>query len=229
MIGNIHSIETLGLVDGPGIRIVIFMQGCSLRCLFCHNPDTWQRESNFKMTPLEVVTLICKYKNYIMNNGGVTFSGGEPLFQSEFLIETLKLCKKNKIHTCIDTSGVGTNIEEVLKYTDLVIFDIKDVNDKYQYLTGKKIDKSLEFLRICQKLNKKMWIRQVIIPGINDNEKYILELKKFISYLKNVEKVELLPYHTKGVSKYKKINIRYQLDGIHDMDVDKCKEFERLL
>ena len=194
MIGKIHSIETLGLVDGPGIRVVVFMQGCPMRCIFCHNPDTWTTDSGLEMTKEELVNFILKYKNYFGIEGGVTFSGGEPLFQKDFLLEALKLCKENDINTCIDTAGSIYDVDEILKYTDLVIYDIKALDkDKYFDITNYKIDNSLKFLDLCQKMNKKMWIRQVIIPNINDNEVYIKELASFIKKLKNVLKVELLP------------------------------------
>ncbi len=233
MKGNINSIETMGAVDGPGLRIVFFLQGCPLRCIFCHNPETWNEKENILMTPSEVLEKIIRYKNYFGTNGGVTFSGGEPLYQPEFLLEVLKLCKKNNIDTTIDTSGVNNNRglkEEILKYTDLVIMDIKgiDVNN-YKEITSKKITESLEFIDLCQKLNKKMWLRQVIVPGINDNEEYILKLKKFIEPLKNIDKVELLPYHTLGLEKYKKLGIKYKLDKVNDMDIDRCKKLEQIL
>ena len=231
ILGHLDSIETMGLVDGPGVRVVVFMQGCPLRCIFCHNPETWHINDNYTITPDELVKTILKYKNYFGDNGGVTFSGGEPLTQRDFLLETLKLCKKEKIHTCLDTSGVGKNYEELLPYVDLVIMDIKALEkDKYKEITGyNNIDISLNFLDECQKQNKKMWLRQVIIPDINDNEEYILSLKEFISKLKNIEKVELLPYHTYGVSKYKKLNIPYKLGDTKDMDIKKCQELEKLL
>ena len=231
ILGHLDSIETMGLVDGPGVRVVVFMQGCPLRCIFCHNPETWHINDNYTITPDELVKTILKYKNYFGDNGGVTFSGGEPLTQRDFLLETLKLCKKEKIHTCLDTSGVGKNYEEILPYVDLVIMDIKALEkDKYKEITGyNNIDISLNFLDECQKQNKKMWLRQVIIPGVNDNEEYILSLKEFISKLKNIEKIELLPYHTYGVSKYKKLNIPYKLGDTKDMDIKKCQELEKLL
>lgn len=231
ILGHLDSIETMGLVDGPGVRVVVFMQGCPLRCIFCHNPETWHINDNYTITPDELVKTILKYKNYFGDNGGVTFSGGEPLTQRDFLLETLKLCKKEKIHTCLDTSGVGKNYEELLPYVDLVIMDIKALEkDKYKKITGyNNIDISLNFLDECQKQNKNMWLRQVIIPGVNDNEEYILSLKEFISKLKNIEKVELLPYHTYGVSKYKKLNIPYKLGDTKDMDIKKCQKLEKLL
>lgn len=231
--GYIHSIETMGLVDGPNIRTVIFMQGCPLRCLFCHNPDTWQKESNFKLTSKEVVDEVRKYRSYIEMGGGVTFSGGEPLLQSEFLLETLKLCKKAGFHTCIDTSGTGYSkkyLDEILKYTDLVILDIKAIEEEnYKKITKQSMDMFNYFKERLIKNNNKIWLRQVIIPGINDNTDYILKLKEYVKQFNNVEKIELLPYHTLGLEKYKKLNIEYELQGIEDMDKEKCKELEELL
>lgn len=231
MKGKINSIETMGLVDGPGIRVVVFMQGCRLRCLFCHNPEMWDNSYNMLMTPEELLAFIQKYQNYFGNNGGVTFSGGEPLIQEEFLLEALKLCKQNGIHTCLDTSGVGNgNYEEILKYVDLVIYDIKALdNDSYKKMTGKNIEESLYFLDVCQRLNKELWIRQVIIPTINDNEEYILKLKHFISKLNNVKKVELLPYHLLGVQKYDKLGLEYKLKNISVMNKKRCDELYKKL
>lgn len=230
MIGYINKIETMGLVDGPGIRTVVFMQGCALRCLFCHNPETWELKKGLEYTPLTLVNQIKRYKSYYGEDGGVTFSGGEPLLQSEFLIETCKLLKEENINICLDTSGVGTNINEVLDLVDLVIFDVKALDDNsYNKMTGLKINKSLEFLDLCQKKNKKLWVRQVIIPGINDTEEYILKLAEFLKNIKNLEKIELLPYHTMGVSKYKELNIDYPLNEVDSMDKIKCEELQNKL
>lgn len=231
--GFIHSIETMGLVDGPNIRVVIFMQGCPLRCSFCHNPDTWVKNKNKKVTSKEVVDLVRKYRAFIELGGGVTFSGGEPLLQSEFLLEMLKLCKKAGIHTCIDTSGTGYDInliDEILKYTDLVLLDIKAIdNDNYKKITGKNMDMVNLFIEKLKEHNNKLWLRQVIVPTINDNKDYILKLKEYIKQFNNVEKIELLPYHTMGIEKYKKLKINYKLDGIKDMDKEKCEKFENML
>lgn len=231
--GYIHSIETMGLVDGPNIRTVIFMQGCPLRCKFCHNPDTWELKSNFMMTSKEVVDEVRKYRTYIEMGGGVTFSGGEPLLQSEFLLDMLKLCKKAGFHTCIDTSGTGYSkqyLDEILKYTDLVILDIKAIDRKnYEEITFRKMDMFNYFIERLKINNNKLWIRQVIMPGVNDNEEYILKLKEYIKQFNNVEKVELLPYHTLGLEKYKKLNIDYKLSSMEPMDKERCKELEELL
>ena len=210
--GRIHSIETMGLVDGPGIRVVVFMQGCALRCQYCHNPDTWsdKGEDNLELTPEELVNRIR---------------------QPEFLKECLKLCKEKGIHTTLDTSGVGAgNYEEILKYTDLVLFDVKHLTaEGYKYMTGINIDESLKFLEACKKCDTKLWIRQVVVPGLTDNEEYITELGKFIKTLNNVEKVELLPYHLLGVNKYETMGIKYRLEGTPAMDKEKCKELYKLL
>lgn len=233
MKGSISSIETMGLVDGPGIRLVFFLQGCPLRCLFCHNPETWERVEKTMMSPEEVLKKVLRYKNYFGEDGGVTFSGGEPLYQSTFLLETLKLLKENGIHTVIDTSGVSNyegNKEEILKYVDLVLWDVKAIDEEgYKKMTGLSIKESLDFLELCQRLNKKMWIRQVIVPGINDTKEYILRLKEFLKPLKNIEKIELLPYHTMGIEKYKNLGLKYRLSGVEAMDKDRCKELETLL
>ena len=230
MVGHIDSIETLGLVDGPGIRVVVFLQGCPLRCLFCHNPETWTVDDKFLITPDELVRHIYKYRNYFGTDGGVTFSGGEPLFQHDFLLECLKLCKKMGINTCLDTAGSCRGYEDILKYVDLVIWDVKALeNDAYHKMTGQDINTSLSFLKYCQDTGVKMWIRQVIVPGINDNVDYINKLKEFIKPLKNVERVELLPYHLLGVSKYKQLGIPYRLDGVPAMDKGKCDELYKIL
>lgn len=231
-IGKIHSIETMGLVDGPGIRVVIFLQGCSLRCKYCHNPDTWEYGCGEEYTPAQLVNKIKRYKPYFnTSNGGVTFSGGEPLRQPEFLIEVLKLCKKEGIHTCIDTSGFGVGMyDEILKYTDLVLFDIKDLTrEGYKNVTLMNIDESLKFLEAVQNSGTKMWIRHVVVPGLTDGEEHIRELKKFIKTLKNVEKVELLPYHLLGVNKYENMGLAYPLEGTPQMDKEVIKRYYEIL
>ena len=229
MEGYVNSIETMGLVDGPGIRFVVFMQGCKLRCLFCHNPETWKEKEGLKINSDELLKRILKYKNYFKTDGGVTFSGGEPLLQSDFLIEILKKLQQFGINTCLDTAGVGgTKNEEVLKYVDLVMMDIKAIeNDKYKIMTGRNVEESIEFLNLCQKLKKRVWIRQVIIPGINDNEEYIKKLKLFLSKY-DIEKVEFLPYTTIGVPKYRKLNIDYRLKDTKPMDKENCEKLYKL-
>ena len=231
-IGRINSIETLGTLDGPGIRFVVFLHGCKLRCLYCHNPETWDlKGESVEISPRELVEKVEKYKNYYGEDGGVTFSGGEPLLQPEFLLECLKLCKEKNIHTCLDTAGFGFgDYEEILKFVDLVILDIKAVEaEEYTHITGQKMNKFFEFLEVAQKLNKKMWLRQVIVPNINDDKAHIEKLKQFASTLKNVEKIELLPYKTIGVHKYKTLNLNYRLDGVEELSQEKLDELNEYL
>ena len=233
--GKIHSVESMGLVDGPGIRVVVFMQGCTLRCLYCHNPDTWTLDGNkdaLDFTPEELVNKISRFRSYFeKSGGGVTFSGGDPLKQPEFLKETLKLCKEAGIHTTLDTSGVGFgDYEEILKYTDLVLYDVKHLTrEGYKDMTGIEIDETQKFLEACKKMGTKMWIRQVVVPGKTDSEEYIRELGKFIKTLDNVEKVELLPYHFLGVNKYETLGIKYRLEGLEAMDKEACKALYKFL
>lgn len=228
--GNIHSIETMGLVDGPGIRVVVFFQGCALRCKFCHNPDTWACSGGEEYTPEELVKKIERFKTYFASSGGgVTFSGGEPLRQPEFLLEVLKLCKIKGIHTCIDTAGYGFgNYDEILKYIDLVLFDIKHyTREGYKSITLMEIDESLSFLEAMKRNNTKMWIRHVVVPGLTDEETHLRSLKEFIDTIPNVEKVELLPYHMLGVNKYEGLGIKYPLEGIKAMDKELTKKYQK--
>lgn len=221
--GSIDSIESMGLVDGPGIRTVIFMNGCKLRCKYCHNPEMWQKkEGNF--TPEEILQKVMRNKPYFKrNNGGVTFSGGEPLLQPDFLIETCKLLKKENIHIALDTSGCGIGkYEEILKYVDLVLLDIKHTDkDEYQKLTSQPIEESLKFIEELNKSNKPVWIRQVIVPGLMDNEIYLNSLIKTLDKIKNIERIDFLPYHKLGREKYMTLGIPYPLENINEMNKEK--------
>lgn len=230
-IGRIHSFESMGLVDGPGIRSVVFLQGCALRCAYCHNPDTWAFSGGTEMTPEELVKKVSRFKPYFKNNGGVTFSGGDPLMQPDFLIETLKLCKEAGIHTAIDTAGYGKGkYEEILKYTDLVLIDIKHVDDKgYKSLVEAPKKGFDQFLEAVQKAGTIIWIRHVVVPGITDSEEHIKKLAQIIKGIKNVEKIELLPYHTLGVEKYEKLGLDYKLDGVESMDKEDLARLEKVL
>lgn len=230
IIGLIDSVEPMGLVDGPGIRYVVFMKGCKLRCLFCHNPETWEFNDGTSITSEELIKRIHKYRNYY-KEGGVTFSGGEPLLQKDFLLDMLKKCKMVNLHTAIDTAGVGIgNYVEILKYTDLVILDIKAYEeDLYKKITGLPMDEFNIFLNHLNNSGKKVWIRQVVVPGITDSKEYILGLKEYVKNIKNVEKIELLPYHLYGVDKYKKLGIKYPLDGLEAMDQEKLEDLNNLL
>ena len=232
ILGRISSIESMGLLDGPGIRFVAFLQGCKLRCKYCHNPETWDVNGRSQISsPEELIKKISRFRNYFGTDGGVTFSGGEPLLQPEFLLECLKLCKKENIHTCIDTAGVGFGeYDEILDYTDLVILDIKAVDEgEYRELTGQDIKYFNQFLSVTQRKNKKLWLRQVIVPNMNDDREHIVALCEFAKKLKNVEKVELLPYKTIGVHKYRDLNIPYRLDGVPELSEEKLDELNKIL
>jgi len=227
---SVNSIETFGLVDGPGIRTVVFFNGCKLRCKFCHNPEMLKRlEDNTSID--ELYNKILRSKPYFKNNGGVTFSGGEPLLHIDFLIPLCKKLKEDNIHIALDTAGVGLgDYEELLKYIDLVILDVKDYRrDYYKDMTGHDIDDYNYFLSEVQRLNKKLWIRQVVTPGYTDSMEYMKGLKEYISNIKNIERIELLPYHTMAIDKYKKLNMEYKLEGVPEMDKNKCEELEKFL
>lgn len=231
--GRIHSIESMGLVDGPGIRSIVFIQGCHLRCSYCHNPDTWSTCGGKEVTPEEVVNKIKRFKSYFdKSGGGVTFSGGDPLIQPEFLLECLKLCKEAGIHTTIDTAGYGEgNYEEILKYTDLVLLDIKQEDSKsYKELTGKDTKGINLFLDALRGSNSRVWVRHVVVPGITDSEEHILKLAKIIKEeIPNVDKIELLPYHNIGAHKYESLGIPYRLSNIKPMDKNRCFELQDLI
>lgn len=226
MQGSVDSIETLGLVDGPGIRTVVFTTGCKLRCKYCHNPEMWVRGKN-NYTASELAEKLIRNKPYFeRNSGGVTFSGGEPLLQSEFVTEVAKVLKENDIHVALDTAGCGNgHYEEILKYIDLIIFDVKHTDrEGYKFLTGMDMDESLKFLSVANKMNKKFWVRQVVVPGIMDNKEYIDSLAEFIKQINNVEKVEFLPYHKLGSEKYETLKIDYPYKDLNEMDKEKCNE-----
>ena len=234
VIGRISSEESMGLVDGPGIRYVVFMQGCYLRCKYCHNPETWEvrGESNLT-TPNRLIKRIERYKSYFGKEGGVTFSGGEPLLQPQFLYDCLKICKRKKINTALDTSGVGIDgydYSKILQLCDLVILDIKAVKaDDYKALTGREITSFEKFLNLAQKLEVKLWLRQVIVPNYNDNDENIENLKNYIKNIKNVKKIELLPYKNSGEHKYQTLGLPYRLKGVPDMNETECKDLQNKL
>jgi len=228
---RIHSIETCGTLDGPGVRFVLFMQGCHLKCKYCQNRDTWDVNSGKIKTLDEIFNEIMRYKNYICPDGGVTVSGGEPLLQPKFLIELFKKLKTENIHTCIDTSGmfdITEDIKELLQYTDLVLLDIKHIDtNKCKDLVGSYNDKELEFAKYLSNNGIHMWIRQVLVPGYTDDEQDLLKLKEFISTLKNVDRFEFLPYHDMGKYKWDKLGVKYELEGVrtaNDEDVNRAKK-----
>ncbi len=226
MRGAVDSIESFGLVDGPGIRTVVFLSGCKLRCKYCHNPEMWVKgKENY--TSEELVAKILRNKPYFKrNDGGVTFSGGEPLLQIDFLLETCKLLKENNIHITLDTAGVGVGkYEEILSYVDLVLLDIKHITDDgYLDLTGQTMDEFNKFVSCLNKSNTKVWIRQVIVPDVNDNISYMNGLNQFLMGINNIEKIEFLPYHKMGDEKYLKLGIDNLYINKKAMNKEKCDE-----
>lgn len=220
MKGRIHSIESFGTVDGPGLRFVLFLQGCPLRCLYCHNPDTWAFNEGKEMDSDEIVEEVLKYKAYL-SNGGITISGGEPLAQIDFVMDVFTQLKAHGIHTCIDTSGYYFNentkkrYDQLLEVCDLFLLDIKHMDDaKHKKITGVSNKNPLAFAQYLSQKHKPMWIRHVLVPGYSDGMNDLINLRVFINQLSSVEKVEVLPYHTMGVNKYKQMNLIYPLDHV---------------
>lgn len=229
--GRIHSFESLGAVDGPGIRFVVFMQGCHLKCKYCQNRDTWDINSGEQYTVKQVVEKIMRYKNYIVaSNGGVTLSGGEPLLQQDFVISLFQELKKQNISTCLDTSGMFTitdKIKQIVDLTDIFLLDIKSINDETcKWLTGSSNSLELEFAKYINEKNKRIWIRQVLVPGITDKKEDLLKLKDFLKTI-NVEKFEFLPYHDLGKYKWEKLGVPYELEDVRvasNKDVERAKK-----
>lgn len=223
MLANIHSIESFGTVDGPGIRYVIFFQGCPLRCKYCHNPDTWKMES---LKTKSVDEILKEYETYAayLKDGGITCTGGEPLLQIDFIIDLFKKAKEKNIHTCIDTSGITFNrnnpnilkkFDELIKYTDLFLLDIKHIDElEHKKLTGATNSNILDFAKYLSENKKDVWIRHVVVPYITYDETYLYKLGYFLGTLKNIKALDVLPYHTLGVSKYENLGIEYPLEGV---------------
>lgn len=257
LLGAVHSTESFGAVDGPGVRFLIFFQGCPMRCQFCHNPDTWQLPNDPQnpitshdagtdnlsptvqtythdgncsscsytfYTPQELYSLAKRYRSYWKNGGGITGSGGEPLLQIDFLTEFFRLAKSEQVHTALDTSGhpftrqqpFWEKFEQLMKYTDLILLDLKHIDPKcHQKLTGHSNENILDLAQYLSEIGKPIWIRHVLVPGINDSLEYLSRLDHFVSSLKNVERLEVLPYHTHGVPKWKALGIPYPLEDIN--------------
>lgn len=223
MDGYIHSIESFGTVDGPGIRFVVFTQGCPMRCKYCHNPDTWKVGEGTKMSVDELLQQFAKNRAFY-RNGGITVTGGEPLLQIDFLIEFFQKAKEQKIHTCIDTSGITyrqadaeyiKKLDELMKYTDLVLLDIKHIDTvEHKKLTGQSNENIIAFAKYLDEKNIPIWVRHVVVPGITDRQEYLVELGRFIATLSNVKALDVLPYHVMGVRKYKELGMEYSLEGI---------------
>lgn len=233
MIGRIHSFESFGTVDGPGVRFVTFMQGCPLRCLFCHNPDTWDLNGKcqYEFTPEQLRDEVVKYCSFI-KSGGVTVSGGEPLMQSEFVAEFFRLCHAEGLHTALDTSGaiITDKVLEVLDNTDLVLLDIKTMDaELYPTLTGVKQNNNLAFLDILEERKIKTWVRHVVVPNLTDNDEWLRKLGEHVSHYDCVEKIEILPYHTLGTYKYEKLGEKYKLEGVPALSAQRANEIRSMM
>lgn len=228
----VNSIETFGTVDGPGIRYVLFLQGCHLECKYCHNKDACAFNVGNRIDAEELIKQVRRYREYLLaSGGGVTASGGEPLLQPEFVSYFFRRIKEYNLNTALDTSGavaITEQIKEVLKYTDLVLLDIKHIDDKKCIdLTGHSNKQTIEFARFLSTRDIPIWIRQVLVPGYTDNEEDLINLRKFISTLNNVQKVELLPYHNMGMHKWKELGLKYPLKGVREAteeDIEKAKK-----
>ena len=257
MEGHIHSLETFAAgIDGPGCRYVVFLKGCHMRCRFCHNPDTWSLDGGDVYTPEELFAKAYRYKNYWTKrdklngdrlNGGITVSGGEPLLQIEFVTEFFKLAKEKGVHTTLDTSAnpftreepFFSKFNELMKYTDLIMLDIKNIDPQgHKQLTGQPVDNILDCAKYMDELGKEMWIRHVLVSAdearkddisFSDRDEQLHKLADFIKDLKHVSKIEVLPYHTLGISKWENLNIPYSLEGIDPPARERVENANRIL
>lgn len=238
MQGRIHSLESFGTVDGPGTRFVVFVQGCPMRCAYCHNPDTWEMNGGTLMEPSTIIEQYERNRPFY-RGGGITVTGGEPLMQPDFLIELFTLAKEKNIHTCIDTSGIAFNpdnaayiekLDRLLELTDLVMLDIKHIDlEKHKELTSQPNTNILKFAAYLNGKNVDMWIRHVVVPGITDDDKYLFDLGYFIGQFSNLKALDVLPYHTMGESKYEKLGMEYKLKGVPAMNKDKLIEKKKVI
>ena len=238
MQGYIHSTESFGSVDGPGVRFVIFVSGCPMRCQFCHNPDTWNMQAGEQRSADELLKQALRYRSYWKDGGGITVSGGEPLMQIDFLIELFQKAKEQGVHTTIDTSGAPftreepffSKFNELMKYTDLLLLDIKHIDDEqHKTLTGHTNQNILDLARYLSDIKKPVWIRHVLVPGRSDKDEYLEKLHDFIKTLDNVEKVEVLPYHTLGEYKWKELGYDYPLVGVEPPTRERVENANRIL
>ncbi len=231
MQGRIHSLESFGTVDGPGTRFVVFVQGCPMRCAYCHNPDTWEINGGTLMEPSYIIEQYERNSPFYANGGGITVTGGEPLMQVDFLIDLFTLAKGKNIHTCIDTSGIAYNpdnapllakLDRLMELTDLVMLDIKHIDpEKHKALVKQPNENILKFAAYLDKKGVDMWIRHVVVPGYTDDDKYLFDLGYFIGQFSNLKALDVLPYHTMGENKYEKLNMEYPLKGVPAMDKGK--------
>lgn len=228
MTGFIHSTESFGTVDGPGIRFVVFLQGCPLRCLYCHNPDTWEKNKGTEITADELLREYNKNRDFY-KRGGITVTGGEPLLQLDFVTELFRKAKQQNIHTCLDTSGIVFNknseelmkkFDELVKYTDLVMLDIKHIDpEKHKALTGTGNGNVLDFAEYLSEKGTPLWVRHVVVKGYTDEKAELKRLGRYLAHLKNLKALDVLPYHTMGVNKYKELGISYPLEGVDALTV----------
>lgn len=236
--GFINTVESFGSVDGPGVRYIVFLQGCQMRCKYCHNPETWAMEKGTVMTAEEVFTKAYRYRNYWKQNGGITVSGGEALLQIDFVIELFKLAKEKGVHTTLDTSGNPFTMEEpffskfneLMKVTDLFMLDIKHIDDeKHKDLTACTNSNILQMAKYLSDNNKAMWIRHVLVPGYTDSDEDLQKLGEFVKTLKTVERFEVLPYHTLGIIKYEEMGIKYRLEDVKPPMKDEIERANKIL
>ena len=236
--GYVHSLESFGAADGPGIRYIVFLNGCKMRCAFCHNPDTWKLEQGEVYSADEILKKALRYKPYWKNEGGITVSGGEPLLQIDFVLELFRKAKAKGVTTCLDTAGQPFTTEEpffskwkeLMSLTDTVMLDIKNIDPvKHKDLTGVDNANILEMARRMSDMGVRMWIRQVLVPGGSDNDETLKRTREFIDTLKTVDRVEVLPYHTLGVFKYEELGIPYRLEGVNAPTEDRIRNAEEIL
>ena len=236
--GYIHSLESFGSVDGPGVRYVIFLSGCAMRCQFCHNPDTWNMQAGTPYTADELLEKALRYRSYWGSKGGITVSGGEPLLQIDFLLELFTKAKEKGVHTTLDTCGnpftreepFFSKFEKLMEVTDLVMLDIKHMDEEqHVLLTGQKNDNILDMAKYLSDTGKSMWIRHVLVPERSDRDDYLWKLHDFIEKLDHVERVEVLPYHTLGVYKWKELGIPYGLEGIEPPTQERIQNANKIL
>lgn len=238
MVGYIHSKESFGTVDGPGIRYVLFMQGCPMRCLYCHNPDTWEMGGGTKVTVDEIIEEYWNNRHFY-RDGGITVTGGEPLLQIDFLIDLFRAAKAKGIHTCIDTSGITytdkdtdyrARLDVLMTLTDLVMLDIKHIDSaRHKELTAHSNERILAFAKYLEKKKIPVWIRHVVVEGYTDDSEHLFDLGRFIGSLKNLRALDVLPYHTMGESKYERMGIPYPLKGIHATSKEKAQEAKNII
>jgi len=239
LVGHIHSLESFGTVDGPGTRFVVFFQGCPMRCKYCHNPDTWPLNGGKEMTVSDILEQYKRNESFYESNGGITTTGGEPLMQLDFLIELYEECRKQGIHTCLDTSGIAFNpnnpdmvkkYERLLKSTCLIMLDIKHIDPEHHLeLCQQPNDNIIKFAEFASEHGVDIWIRHVIVPGITDDDIYLDKLGYFIGGLKTIKALDCLPYHTMGVVKYENLGMEYPLKDVPAMDKDVLLEKKQVI